>query len=140
LVAPTAENVAIIARDAAAGLYDRFHVNFITTLPRGLLEDSALKIMDANAASRIAKIVDLHNQFIGLEPLLSMSLMFVQSFLHFFSFMLLFPSSHIGPNSSPQNRFLITSFQLIFYRFLSNSKAPLFLFIFRFFTIFPQKC
>lgn len=67
LVAPTAENVAIIARDTAAGFYDRVYVKFTTSLPRELLDDLALKTVESNAASRITTIVDSHNQFIGLE-------------------------------------------------------------------------
>jgi hypothetical protein len=69
---PTAENVAILARDANAGLYETAYVNFSSALPRALLEKLAEGTAAARGAGavRIARLMDQFLNFVALEPCL----------------------------------------------------------------------
>ncbi|KAG6522778.1 SEC1 family transport protein SLY1-like [Zingiber officinale] len=66
-VRPTPENVERIAADAARGLYDAFHLNFSSSLPRPLLEDLARRTLEMDSVHRISKVYDQYLEFVSLE-------------------------------------------------------------------------
>ena len=66
-VRPTEAAVRRIVADAGAGLYDSFHLNFSTQLPRPLLEALAGGAVAGGGAARVARVFDQHAQFVGLE-------------------------------------------------------------------------
>ncbi|XP_008812122.2 SEC1 family transport protein SLY1-like [Phoenix dactylifera] len=66
-VRPTPENVERIAADADRGLYESFHLNFSSSLPRPLLETLAFKTLEKDAVHRISKIYDQYLEFVTLE-------------------------------------------------------------------------
>lgn len=49
------------------GLYDSFHLNFVSALPRPLLEQLAQGTVAATCAQRVAKVYDQYLAFSGLE-------------------------------------------------------------------------
>ena len=65
-VRPTAHNVARISADFAAGLYESYHLNFSSSLPRPMLEDLAAGSVKANAAGKVAKVFDQYVDFVSL--------------------------------------------------------------------------
>lgn len=65
-VSPTAENVKIIAKDLANGLYESAYLNFISPLPRDLLEDLAQQTV--YTSSQISQVYDQYLNFIVSEP------------------------------------------------------------------------
>lgn len=67
-VRPTAENVQQICADCAAGLYDSFHLNFSSSLPRPLLEKLAQETLQSNTAARVARVFDQYCDFVTPEP------------------------------------------------------------------------
>ena len=68
LVEPTAENVQLITSDLAKGLYTPAYVNFLSSIPRPLLEDFAAQIASTNTSEHIAQIYDQYLNFIVAEP------------------------------------------------------------------------
>ncbi|XP_078445679.1 sec1/munc18-like (SM) proteins superfamily [Wolffia australiana] len=66
-VQPTPANVARIAVDASKGLYESFHLNFSSSIPRPLLEDLAAGVLKAESAHRISKLFDQYLEFVTLE-------------------------------------------------------------------------
>lgn len=62
LVKPTPANVARAVQDAAVGTYARFHLNFVTPLPRDLLESMADHAVKAGCVDRIGSV---HDQMLG---------------------------------------------------------------------------
>lgn len=66
-VQPTPANVARIAVDASRGLYESFHLNFSSSVPRPLLEDLAAGVLKSESAHRIAKLFDQYLEFVTLE-------------------------------------------------------------------------
>ncbi|CAA6673554.1 unnamed protein product [Spirodela intermedia] len=66
-VQPTPANVARIAADASRGLYESFHLNFSSSVPRPLLEDLAAGVLKSESAHRIAKLFDQYLEFVTLE-------------------------------------------------------------------------
>lgn len=68
LLAPTPENVALVAADASAGLYDGLHVHWTSSLSRELLESLADAVVRAGvAAAAVATVYDLYANFLSLE-------------------------------------------------------------------------
>ena len=67
-VQPTEAAVDRIVADAARGLYDSFHLNFSTHVPRPLMERLANGVAASGAAARVARVYDQHAQFVSLEP------------------------------------------------------------------------
>jgi hypothetical protein len=65
-VSPTAENVKIIAKDLANGLYESAYLNFISPLPRDLLEDLAQQTV--YTSNQIGQVYDQYLNFIVSEP------------------------------------------------------------------------
>ncbi|ORZ33495.1 Sec1-like protein [Catenaria anguillulae PL171] len=63
---PTQAAIVRIAEDMAANLYDAFHLNFTSPLPRALLEDLAQRLVATGCAHLVAKVVD---QYLPLRVL-----------------------------------------------------------------------
>jgi len=68
LVEPTLANIQLICSDLARGLYSPAYVNFISSVPRPLLEDFAAQIATTNTAENIAQVYDQYLNFIVAEP------------------------------------------------------------------------
>ena len=68
LVEPTPENVQLITSDLARGLYTPAYVNFLSSVPRPLLEDFAAQIASQNLSEHIAQVYDQYLNFIVAEP------------------------------------------------------------------------
>lgn len=66
LMRPTEENVARAVQDAAVGTYERIHLNFVTPLPRPLMESLAEGAVKAGC---VAKIASVHDQMLGFVSL-----------------------------------------------------------------------
>jgi sec1 family domain-containing protein 1 len=68
LVEPTAANVQIITSDLARSLYSPAYVNFLSSIPRPLLEDFATQTATTGTAEALASIYDQYLNFIVTEP------------------------------------------------------------------------
>lgn len=68
LVEPTAANIQAITRDLSHGLYSPAYVNFLSSVPRPLLEDFASQIATSGASDKIAQVFDQYLNFIVAEP------------------------------------------------------------------------
>ncbi|RDW67358.1 syntaxin-binding protein [Aspergillus mulundensis] len=68
LVEPTASNIQMIAGDLQRGLYSPAYVNFLSSVPRPLLEDFATQIATTGTAEHIAQVYDQYLNFIVAEP------------------------------------------------------------------------
>ncbi|KAB8228678.1 syntaxin-binding protein [Aspergillus alliaceus] len=68
LVEPTATNIQMITDDLARGLYTPAYVNFLSSVPRPLLEDFASQIATTGASEHIAQVYDQYLNFIVAEP------------------------------------------------------------------------
>ncbi|CAI9104823.1 OLC1v1003587C1 [Oldenlandia corymbosa var. corymbosa] len=64
---PTPNNIQRIISDAAKSLYDSFHLNFSSSVPRPLLEDLAAGTVNSDSIHRISKVHDQYLEFITLE-------------------------------------------------------------------------
>jgi len=51
-------------------LYDNYHLNFASSLPRSLLEELARSALECEAVSQVTKIFDQYLNFIALEDTL----------------------------------------------------------------------
>lgn len=68
LVRPTAEAVARIAADARAGMYESVWVNFLSCVPRELLEALGEGVAAAGAgACPVMRVWDMYSDFVALE-------------------------------------------------------------------------
>ncbi|XP_072938521.1 protein sly1 homolog [Epargyreus clarus] len=65
--APTEENLGRIAQDLENGIYDQYHLNFISPITRQKLEDLAASALQSNSVAHISKIYDQYLNFICLE-------------------------------------------------------------------------
>jgi hypothetical protein len=68
LVEPTSENIKAISSDLSKNLYDTAYVNFLTSIPRPLLEDFAALTAQHNTSDRIAQVYDQYLNFVVSEP------------------------------------------------------------------------
>jgi sec1 family domain-containing protein 1 len=68
LLEPTAVNIHLICSDLARGLYTPAYVNFLSSIPRPLLEDFAAQIASTNTTESISQIYDQYLNFIVAEP------------------------------------------------------------------------
>lgn len=68
LVEPTATNLQIITSDLARNLYSPAYVNFLSSIPRPLLEDFAAQTAASSTAEHLAQIYDQYLNFIVSEP------------------------------------------------------------------------
>lgn len=65
--APTEENLGRIAQDFQNGLYDVYHLNFISPISRQKLEELAAAALQANCVANIHRVYDQYLNFITLE-------------------------------------------------------------------------
>lgn len=68
LVEPTPENIRMITSDLSRGLYSPAYINFLSSVPRPVLEDFATQIASANVAEFIHQIYDQYLNFTVSEP------------------------------------------------------------------------
>lgn len=68
LVEPTPANLQIITSDLARNLYSPAYVNFLTSIPRPLLEDFAAQTATTGTAEHIAQLYDQYLNFVVSEP------------------------------------------------------------------------
>ncbi|KAE8144500.1 Sec1-like protein [Aspergillus avenaceus] len=68
LVEPTPENIQMITGDLSRGLYTPAYVNFLSSVPRPLLEDFASQIATTATSEHIAQVYDQYLNFIVAEP------------------------------------------------------------------------
>ncbi|KAF8343909.1 Sec1-like protein [Cantharellus anzutake] len=68
LVSPTLENVRRIAEDLSQHLYESFHLNFTSPLPRVVLEELALLVARDGTGDLIETVVDQYVEFISPSP------------------------------------------------------------------------
>ena len=68
LVQPTAENIQRITQDLQKGLYSPAYINFLSSIPRPLLEDFATQTAEAGTAECISQVYDQYLNFIVSEP------------------------------------------------------------------------
>jgi sec1 family domain-containing protein 1 len=68
LVEPTPENIQIITSDLARNLYSPAYINFLSSIPRPLLEDFATQTASTGTAEQLAQIYDQYLNFIVTEP------------------------------------------------------------------------
>ncbi|KAK3327413.1 Sec1-like protein [Cercophora scortea] len=68
LVEPTPANLKNITNDLQKGLYSSANINFLSSIPRPLLEDFAAQTAVAGTSEQIAQIYDQYLNFIVTEP------------------------------------------------------------------------
>ena len=68
LVQPTAANLELITKDLQNGLYTPAHVNFLSSIPRPLLEEFASQTAQAGTSESISQVYDQYLNFIVSEP------------------------------------------------------------------------
>ncbi|TKX23504.1 protein sly1 [Elsinoe australis] len=68
LLEPTAENLSLINSDLSKGLYSPAYVNFLSSIPRPLLEDFASQIATSGTSESVAQVYDQYLNFIVSEP------------------------------------------------------------------------
>ncbi|XP_060168718.1 SEC1 family transport protein SLY1 [Lycium barbarum] len=66
-VQATHPNVQRIIADASKSLYDSFHLNFSSSIPRPLLEHLASGTINSDSIERISKVHDQYLEFVTLE-------------------------------------------------------------------------
>lgn len=66
-VRPSQRNVQRIISDASRGLYNSFHLNFSSSIPRGLLEDLASGTLSSDSIQRVGKVFDQYMEFVTLD-------------------------------------------------------------------------
>ncbi|KAL1818829.1 hypothetical protein ACET3Z_013698 [Daucus carota] len=66
-VRPSRENVQRIISDASRGLYNSFHLNFSSSIPRPLLEDLASGTLSSDSIHRVGKVFDQYMEFVTLD-------------------------------------------------------------------------
>ncbi|KAI5647715.1 hypothetical protein M9H77_33720 [Catharanthus roseus] len=66
-VQATKSNIQRIISDASKSLYDSFHLNFSSSIPRPLLEDLATGTVNSDSIQRISKVHDQYLEFVTLE-------------------------------------------------------------------------
>ncbi|CAJ0754891.1 9226_t:CDS:2 [Entrophospora sp. SA101] len=67
-VEPTPNNIQKISEDLAKNLYETYYINFLTTIPRPLLEEFATITYQNNTSNLIAQVYDQYLNFIVTEP------------------------------------------------------------------------
>ncbi|WEW60220.1 Vesicle trafficking between the ER and Golgi [Emydomyces testavorans] len=68
LIEPTLENIQMITSDLSKGLYAPAYVNFLSSIPRPLLEDFASQIASTGTSDKVAQVYDQYLNFIVAEP------------------------------------------------------------------------
>ena len=67
-VEPSPANIKTITDDLSRGLYTPAYVNFLSSVPRPLLEDFAGEIASTGTSEHIAQVYDQYLNFIVAEP------------------------------------------------------------------------
>ncbi|KAF2400444.1 snare docking complex subunit [Trichodelitschia bisporula] len=68
LVEPTTANLSIITSDLSQSLYSPAYINFLSSIPRPILEDFAAQTAAAGTGDHIAQVYDQYLNFIVSEP------------------------------------------------------------------------
>ena len=68
LAEPTSQNLTAITNDLQKGLYSPAHINFLSSIPRVLLEEFATETANAGTSEHIAQLYDQYLNFIVAEP------------------------------------------------------------------------
>ncbi|KAI1812476.1 sec1 protein [Poronia punctata] len=68
LVEPSSKTLESITSDLQKGLYSPAYINFLSSIPRPLLEDFAAQTATAGTADHIAQLYDQYLNFIVAEP------------------------------------------------------------------------
>ncbi|KAI4213393.1 MAG: hypothetical protein LQ351_003893 [Letrouitia transgressa] len=68
LLEPTAANLSLINQDLSKGLYAEAYINFLSSIPRPLMEDFAVQIAEAGTAESITQVYDQYLNFLVTEP------------------------------------------------------------------------
>jgi hypothetical protein len=68
LLEPTEQNLQAITGDLSKGLYSPAYINFLSSLPRVLLEDFAAQTATAGTSEHIAQLFDQYLNFVVTEP------------------------------------------------------------------------
>lgn len=68
LVEPSSANLKAITTDLTRGLYSPAYINFLSSIPRPLLEDFASQTAEAGTSENIAQVFDQYLNFIVSEP------------------------------------------------------------------------
>ena len=68
LLQPTAENINLITSDLSKNLYTPAYINFLSSVPRPLLEEFAAQTASSSTAENIAQVYDQYLNFIVSEP------------------------------------------------------------------------
>ncbi|OAQ61645.1 golgi transport protein Sly1 [Pochonia chlamydosporia 170] len=68
LVEPNSQNIQGITSDLQKGLYSPAYINFLSSIPRVLLEDFASQTATAGTSENIAQLFDQYLNFIVAEP------------------------------------------------------------------------
>lgn len=68
LVEPTSANLKAITTDLSRGLYSPAYVNFLSSIPRPLLEEFASQTAEAGTSESIAQVFDQYLNFVVSEP------------------------------------------------------------------------
>ena len=68
LMEPTAANLALINQDLSKSLYSEAYINFLSSIPRPLMEDFAAQIAEAGTAESISQVYDQYLNFVVAEP------------------------------------------------------------------------
>ncbi len=61
-------NLNLISQDLSRSLYSDTYINFLSSIPRPLMEDFAAQIVEAATAESIAQVYDQYLNFIVGEP------------------------------------------------------------------------
>ena len=68
LVEPTAANLDLINSDLSRNLYSDAYINFLSSIPRPLMEDFAGQIAGSGTSESVAQVYDQYLNFIVSEP------------------------------------------------------------------------
>lgn len=68
MVEPTQQNLNGITSDLEKGLYSPAYVNFLSSMPRVLLEEFATQTATAGTSDKISQLYDQYLNFIVAEP------------------------------------------------------------------------
>ena len=68
LVEPTATNLNAINADLARNLYAEAYINFLSSIPRPLMEDFAAQIAASGTSESVAQVYDQYLNFTVAEP------------------------------------------------------------------------
>lgn len=66
-ISPTVENVNRLCLDLKNELYENYFLNFISPIPRSLLEEIAQAAIQSNSVTLVSKVFDQYLNFISLD-------------------------------------------------------------------------